>query len=356
MVIWLAQSLRFIDLIVNRGLPVSTFLYLASLLMPSLLGIVMPIALFVAAVYTYNKMIMESELVVLESTGLSKTQLALPSIELGIVACLFSYIISLYLLPVSYREFKDMQNFVRNNYATILLQEEIFNSPVDGLTVFIKERGKDGSLRGILVHDNRDASRPITMIAQEGKLVNSGSGPQFLLINGNRQEIDEKGSALSILNFASYTLDIGMFARESFTREREPEEKFVGELFQTTARLDDDKAASMRNEAHRRITWPLYSLIMPLIGSAFLLSGEFNRRGLWRRILLSVAVASLAVGGGFLLNNLLSNVPALYFILYIYMLACILLPLYFIRGKSSGRLGGGHHFAVRKSFGVRGGA
>ena len=44
--IWLTQSLRLVDLIVNRGLPLSMFLFMASLLLPRFLTIVLPIAVF----------------------------------------------------------------------------------------------------------------------------------------------------------------------------------------------------------------------------------------------------------------------------------------------------------------------
>jgi lipopolysaccharide export system permease protein len=35
-VIWLTQSLRFVDMVVNRGLPVTDFLWLAMLITPRL--------------------------------------------------------------------------------------------------------------------------------------------------------------------------------------------------------------------------------------------------------------------------------------------------------------------------------
>ena len=43
-VIWLTQSLRFIDLIINKGLSFWLFLYLTLLLLPSLLTVILPIA------------------------------------------------------------------------------------------------------------------------------------------------------------------------------------------------------------------------------------------------------------------------------------------------------------------------
>ncbi len=53
-VIWLTQSLRFIDMIVNKGLSLSSFLYFSMLLLPTFLGVILPIALFSAIHFTYN--------------------------------------------------------------------------------------------------------------------------------------------------------------------------------------------------------------------------------------------------------------------------------------------------------------
>src|SRR3546814_8430201 len=70
-----------IYLILNRGLPVSTFLYMATLLLPRFLIIVVPIAAFCATLFTYNKMISDSELIVMRSAGLSQYSLAKPRSE-----------------------------------------------------------------------------------------------------------------------------------------------------------------------------------------------------------------------------------------------------------------------------------
>src|SRR5260370_36969808 len=68
--IWLAQSLRLIDLIVNRGLSIEIFLYLAALILPRFLDIVLPIGVFIAVLFTFNRLTGESELVVMRSARL----------------------------------------------------------------------------------------------------------------------------------------------------------------------------------------------------------------------------------------------------------------------------------------------
>src|SRR5260370_18316991 len=80
--IWLAQSLRLIDLIVNRGLSVEVFLYLAALILPRFLDIVLPIGVFIAFLFTFNRLTAESELVVMRSAALSHVPLAKPALLL----------------------------------------------------------------------------------------------------------------------------------------------------------------------------------------------------------------------------------------------------------------------------------
>jgi len=263
-VIWLTQSVRYIDMIINRGLGLPTFLYLSILIIPSLISIILPISLFIAVIYTYNKLIMSSELIVMEGAGLSRLALARPAMIISICAVIIGYVLTLYLLPASYREFKDMQAFIRDNYAAVLLQEGVFNSPVQGLTVYIQEHEGNGMLKGILVHDNRTPDRPVTMLAEEGKLIQTSTGLNFDLINGNRQEINQQQGQLSLLYFEHYSLDLSMLTRNKTDRWREPQERYVSELFRPE-RLRPEMTGRLRAEGHQRLTWPLYSFILTLL-------------------------------------------------------------------------------------------
>lgn len=315
-ILWLAQSLRFVDLIINRGLSVGTFIYLTALLLPSLLSIVLPIALFCAVMYVYNKLLSDSELVVLESSGLSKLQLARPALIMALFMTLLGYGISLYLQPVTYRAFKDLQFFIRNNYASLLLEEGVFNSPVDGMTVYIRKRADNGALRGIMVHDNRDAKNPSTMMAEEGLLVQTSAGPRFILEEGNRQEIDQTRGQLSLLNFSRYTLDISLYTKNDGVRWREPKERFINELFFATDTDAPDRIAKLKAEGHRRLTWPLYSIALTMVGLGALLSGQFNRRGMWRRITLATLGTVIMVTGGISLTSVVTKQPMMFPLMY----------------------------------------
>jgi lipopolysaccharide export system permease protein len=306
-IIWLTQGLRFIDFIVNRGVSFGDFLLLTLLIIPSLLLVILPLALFVAVLFAINKMSNDSEIVVLKSCGLSRWQLCRPILYVGIIFTILGYIISLYLLPVSYRQFKDMQNYLRDNYTSMFLQEEVFNNPVKELTVFIRERDSYGILKGIVVHDNRDFSRPITIIAEQGRLAQTPAGPQFMLSNGTRQEVQD--GRFSLLGFDSYTINLSKFAKEKRAREREAEERFIPDLlFGNFSHLHPKAQAKFRAQGHQRLSWPLYSISLSLLAMVFLLSGDFNRRGQRKKL-----VAAVITGVGVVLVDLtLSNMMVSY--------------------------------------------
>ncbi len=325
---WLTQSLRFIDLIVNRGLGVGMFFYLASLIIPSLFMIIMPMALYIGVVFAYNRLAQDRELVIFSNAGLSHWQIMRPALMLAVATVGILYFISLYLLPTSYREFKDLQYFIRNNYASLLLQEGVFNNPVRGVTVYLRSRDSDGTLTGLLVHDNREANRSVTMMAQRGQLLQGPNGPRFILMEGNRQEVDTTTHQLSILHFDRYTVDISMFQETGAIRWREPEERFIHELFWPRD-TEPHLLPKLRAEGHHRLLWPINSLILTLFALLPFIQGEFNRRGLWKRILVSTVFASVYTGLYIVLSNTQTKSIYMTYALYGYVASALVLLVTF---------------------------
>ena len=144
--IWLSQSLRFVDLIVNQGVPATTFGYLTLLLFPSLLLVILPFALFCGVLFVYYRLAVESELTVLRAVGLSNLQIAAPCLLLAAVVTVVGYAISLYFMPLAFRSFRDLQYQIERDFSYLLLQPGVFNTPTRGLTVYVRSHREDGSL------------------------------------------------------------------------------------------------------------------------------------------------------------------------------------------------------------------
>ena len=300
-VLWLTQSLRFVELIINRGLSVVMFLYMTMLLLPTFLMLVLPIALFTATMFTYNKMITDNELVVLRATGVSPLGLARPALSLAAILVVIGYGLTVYFVPASYREFKRLQFEFRNSYGTVMLQEGVFNQLMSGITVFVRDRTPDGELLGIIVHDSRNPAKPVTMMAERGAIVPGSNGPRVVMVKGNRQEVSDESGRLSLLYFDRYTFDVGGLVESQHERWRDPRERYLHELLFPWYRSGEIwNFQKLRMEGLHRLVAPWMAPVFVLVGLAFLLGGEFNRRGQHRRIIagvLAIAAIEAAVLG-----------------------------------------------------------
>ena len=144
--------------------------------------------LFAAVLFTYNKMANDRELVVLSAAGVSLLGLARPAILVGVATTALCYLMTLYLIPLSYRGFKECSSRF-GNYSDVLLREGVFNSLGDKITVYIHKRSQSGGLEEIIVHDDRDADEAVPWSVSRA-LVLTPEGPKVRMVNGNRQARD----------------------------------------------------------------------------------------------------------------------------------------------------------------------
>ncbi|MGO8919099.1 MAG: LPS export ABC transporter permease LptF [Stellaceae bacterium] len=325
--VWLVQSLRLIDLIVNRGLSLGLFLYLAILILPRFIDVVLPIAVFIAILFTYNRLMSESELIVMRATGMSQAALARPALIAGALGFTVLLSFSLYFLPAANRAFKDLQFEIRNRFASVLLQEGIFNTLSENLTIYVRGRNTNGELIGLLIHETRDPDKPITIVAERGTFVDTDTGPRVLMVNGSRQQYDRTTGKLSVLTFEKYSLDLSAYRDADDFRDRQPDELFMNELLFRRAPPGD---TSRIIEAHLRLINPLTALAFCAIPLGCLLTGEFNRRGQTKRVLLAVLLAFLFETLDIGFKNLAGRSTMAVPFLYLNVLAPIMVTLWLL--------------------------
>jgi lipopolysaccharide export system permease protein len=298
--IWLTQSLRFVDLVVNRGLSFLVFLQLTSLLIPSFIAVILPITTYVVIQFVYQRMAADRELTVMRATGLSPWALARPALAVALLATLLGYGLSLWAVPASMAEFKEFQWEIRNRLAAFLLQDGVFTPLSDKLTVYVRSRGQDGTLQGILVDDARDPTAHATILAQRGRLLEGPAGPRVLLLDGSRQEIDHQSGRLNMLTFKQNEIELADATKSDVVRPLDISELPLGALLDPHPYFERDKA-KWKAEAHKRLTAPLTTMAYALVGLFSALGGIFRRHGGLIRPLATVGimVGLLALGLAF---------------------------------------------------------
>ncbi len=322
-VVWLSQSLRLLDLVINRGQSAPVFVYLTLLIIPALMIIILPIAFFGGALYGLHKLNADSELVVMSASGYSRWQLAAPVLVLAGVVVALTYFCTLYLSPETQRLMKDKVLDIRADIGAAMLSEGEFNTPADGLTVFIRELSSDGHIRGILVHDNRDRKHPITYIAENGILAQTPGGARLIMSDGTIEQRAKGGEQLSVLRFKRYVFDLDQFSGQAQEKARETSERFLPELF--WPKFDKPPPQRVINvylaEGHNRLAAPLYPLAFAFIALAAVTRGR-RGRGAYA---LRLTGASLAAGAlrvvGYGAQGVVGRDPSYAFLLYLVPIA-----------------------------------
>jgi lipopolysaccharide export system permease protein len=244
----------------------------------------------------------------------------------------FGYALSLAGVPAAYRGFRQAQWNLKANASQVLIREGAFNTLTDGLTVYVRERGRDGELEGVIVHDSRQAQKAVTLMAAHGALGEGDNGPRIILSNGSRQELTHGTGNLSLLYFDSYALDLDDVAATPEDRYANNQERWTPDLLSTreSATLPAQKVSRMHAEAHQRLVGPLAALGYTLVALAFMLTGVFDKRGQIERIAGAVGVIILLQAAALGAMNLAAR--ALFFVplMYVVGLVPVAIGLYMI--------------------------
>lgn len=301
--IWLTQSLRFVELVVNRGLSLIVFMRLTGLLIPSFVAVILPITTYVVIQFIYQRLAGDREVTVMRAAGLSPFALARPALGLALLATAVGYWLNLSAVPGTLASFKEFQWQIRNQVAAFLLQEGVFTSISDKLVVYVRSRAADGSLHGILVDDARDPAVHATILAESGQLLEGLHGPRVLLVNGSRQEIDRQSGRLNILTFNENEIDLANTGGPDGVRPRDMSEVGLAALLTPGTSRPQDRPKWIA-EAHKRLATPLGTLSYTLIALVSVLTGTFQRHASVIRPLISVAAVVLLIAAGLMADGL----------------------------------------------------
>lgn len=295
-IIFLTQSLRFLELVINAGASGAVFWILTLLALPRFFEIVLPVALMIATVFVYNRMTMDSEMVVMRATGSPPMRLARPAIILSLLTAVFLLLMTSWLAPLSLSGMQHMRDAVRTQYSNMLLREGVFNAIGSGFTVYIRERTANGELHGLMIHDHRAQNRtPVTITAKRGLIVDQ----KVMVFDGSRQELNPETGVLQKLSFDRYMVDLPESTGAVRQRWREPDERALWELFtpDPDSVRDQESRREFFVEINRRLISPFFAPAFTLLALALLLLGPVDRRGQGWRIAMAVIMVLLIQGG-----------------------------------------------------------
>lgn len=278
--IWLTQSLRFIQLIIQRGLSPFVFVHLTGLLLPSFVAVILPITCFIVTLFTYTRLASDRELTVMRAAGMSDAMIARPALTIAALSMVACWALNIWIVPKTLADFRKFEFEIRNKVAAFLLQPGVF-TPIPGhITVYIQRRDHHGVLHGLLIEDARQKDQPATILARTGTLVSGPNGPEVLLRDGSREQVDPRTGRLNVLSFQQNLIDLAQSSKAELTAAPKTSEASLWQLFHPDpARIPPATRLKWHAEAWRRLVTPFAVLSYTLIGLLTVLRSPFRRHG-----------------------------------------------------------------------------
>lgn len=338
-VVWLSQSLRVIDTVVNSGQNARVLLEFSLLLLPQVLAIVLPVSAFGATIYAINKLFGDSEIVAMAAAGMSRRALAGPVALFGGSVMMVMALVTMLAMPIAARELREQIAVLRADIANGLLFEGQFLNPSPGLTVYVRESDGSGAMLGVFVHDRREPGIEVTYTARQALLNRTADGPRLVMFDGIAQRYETALRNLAVLRFDSLVYDLTPFMASTADRVRRPSERFVHELVAPRAdALEAFARGRLLAEGHEQLGAPLYALVLPLVALAGIVGGGFTRHGYGRRIAVTV-LAGLALRlAGVAAKAVVGGAPLLWPTMYLPPLAGAGLALWYLERATRPRI------------------
>jgi len=337
----LAQGLSRTDLILENRQSALTYFYIVLLGSPQVIALLAPLAIFVGAVWSLNRIHKDSEIVVAQAAGMTRWQVASPILRLALMCAVLHLAVNLWVQPAAQRAMREAVAEARADLAAALIRPGQFTTNGERLTFYARDQ-VGGELRGVMISDMTDPDFPTDILARTAALVSVDGRPTLLLRDALSQQLDNN-QQLSILEFDQYMFDLTEFMKEDTELILKASDKYLHELFFVDRKdyFQNKEADGFLAEAHARLTTPLLNIVMALLAIVAVLGGDFSRQGYSRRIGIASGAAAVMLVVQLALQSAAADDPALNIAQWaIPLLAILALSwIYFGRGRHIGRQG-----------------
>jgi lipopolysaccharide export system permease protein len=331
-VIWLTHALREIDLMTNQRQTVLTFIGITALLIPMLILVIAPLALVVAVGHTLNRLNTDSEIVVMNASGMSPWRIFRPFLTTALVVSALVLWVSAYVAPAGLRELRDWATKVKADFVVNIVQPGRFINIERGLTLHIRERRSDGQLLGIFIDDRRDPNERATSLSEYGEIVEAGRGTFLVLVNGSVQRMESGRPDPTIVKFERYAFDLSRFAGGPQLGALGVRERNLWDVAFPDANDPTYKQVPthFRAELHDRLAAPIYPIAFTVLCFAILGAPRTSRQSREISIVMTIVLIGTLRMIGFACNVVAAQSVAAVYVLWGSLLLTFAVGVYVI--------------------------
>ncbi len=273
------QALRLTEFVLVHGVDLQTIGKIAGFLTVSFLPAILPMSLLFSVILTFGRLSMDSEIVAFKSLGFNMWSLYLPTLLLALLVSFVSAKTTFELAPWGNRKFEILITQLGASKAGISLREGTFAEGFFDLVIYANQvDSKKGYLKEVFIYDERKPDSPLTIIAQEGLLVQTKDPTTqrayLRLKNGN---IHRQTDTYLKINFETYDIHLNAPIKTGYG-EKSAQSLTLSEIdaFLEKENSNHPDYLLIHTEYHKRWALTVAALLFAFVGVG--LGTQANRR------------------------------------------------------------------------------
>lgn len=286
-----SRFIKYLARAANGSMSSDILLWIMLYRLPGFVEMILPIGFFVGVLLACGRLYVDSEMIVLQACGMSKTQLLKKIVGPAAVVMVLVALLTCWLTPMGERKYHQLLNNPENFSGISTLVEGGFKTLGGDTVLYTGDLSRDKTqLQDVFVfrHLGADQDNQISIIRADSAQIKSLSPQQRWVELNNGVEYTGNPSALkfSIASYSLYqqTVDVA--------EQKEAEINEVGA--KSTWQLRESNHAKEVAAFHWRLSFPL---LVPIIGIlAFALSETSHRRGRYAKMLPGVILYMVYFG------------------------------------------------------------
>ena len=288
-VAWTVRAVNFLDLIVENGHSISTYLFFSFLNVMNIITKFIPLSFLLALFLSILKFERKNELLILWTNGFNKIKLANLFFIISIAVLIVQLIFAVILTPNALNK---SRNFIKSSgfdSMTSIIKLNDFSDSFRNVTIYVASKDENNELKNIFIRDtgntfsgmiaNNDTSKDTTITAEKGYFDKN----VLVLIEGAIQTRNEK-KEINTIYFKKTELSMSSLVTRT-TKKPKLQETLTPELFNCFSSdaknlnsrtkycpRDPGKLKEIIVQLSRRIGMPIYIPLIAIVCSFLLIS------------------------------------------------------------------------------------
>ena len=306
-ILFVQQSGRYFETIFRTTVP-AMFLYaIAPALLPTVLSFTLPMALLCGTIIGLGRMGSDSELVAMRAAGVSRSQIVVPVLLIGLLTTAAAWQLNMNEAPRAQRELRNIGARAALYKLDSPVEPQTFTTDIPGYAIYVREGDKSrGQWGGVFIQSHEDDGSTRLITARTGRIDSSDEKSELVLQDAvqtripapdaaNQQYVVERLTQLRIL--------FNTGRNELLTRMRTAEVKSDEMTFTELRHFINESSGPEQREAqiifHKRLAFSVSPIVFVLFGAGLAMRLRRGSRGFgaFLSVVVMVIYYLLMIGG-----------------------------------------------------------